>query len=56
MAAATILKNRKSPYLRNGLTDRHEIWHDDAVWPSWALWPLQFRKFKNPRWQRLGKV
>jgi len=23
----------KSPYLPNGLTVRHEIWHDDAVWP-----------------------
>jgi len=21
-------------YLLNGLTDRHEIWHDDAGWPS----------------------
>jgi len=33
MAAAAILKNRKtekSPYIRNGLTDRHEIWHDGA--------------------------
>ena len=23
-------KVEKSPYLRNGLTDRHEIWHDDS--------------------------
>jgi len=23
----------KSPYLRNSLTDRHEIWHTDAVGP-----------------------
>jgi len=23
-------KIEKSSYLRNGLTDRHEIWHDDA--------------------------
>jgi len=28
MAAAAVFE--KSPYLRNGLTDRHEIWHDDA--------------------------
>jgi len=25
-----ILKIEKWPYLGNGLTDRHEIWHDDA--------------------------
>jgi len=30
MAAAAILKMEKSPYLRNGLNNRHEIWHDDA--------------------------
>jgi len=24
-------KIEKSPYLSDGLTDRHEIWHDDAV-------------------------
>jgi len=23
----------KSPYLNNDLTDRPEIWHDDAFWP-----------------------
>jgi len=28
------------------LTDRHEIWHGDAVRASWAFWPLKFRKFK----------
>ena len=26
-------KIEKSPYLSNGLTDRHEIWDGDAVWP-----------------------
>jgi len=33
MAANAILKNPKSRYLGNGLTNRH-IWHDDAYWPS----------------------
>jgi len=28
--SATILKTVKSPYLSNGLTDRHQIWNDDA--------------------------
>jgi len=28
-----MLKNGKSPYLRNGLIDWHEIWHGDACWP-----------------------
>jgi len=46
------VKNRKSPYLSNGLTDLHEIWHDDACWPSSPFWPLKFQKFKNPRWRR----
>jgi len=44
---------KKSPYLGNGLTSRHEIWHDGgAVWPSWAFRPLKFQKFQNPRWRR----
>ena len=36
-------KIEKSPYLRNGLTDRHEIWHDDAGWPSWLFGLSDFR-------------
>jgi len=28
------LKIEKRSYLRNGLTDRHKVWHDDAYWPS----------------------
>jgi len=28
-----------------------EIWHGDAVWPSWAFRLLKFTKFENPRWQ-----
>jgi len=31
MPAAVILEIEKSPYLGNGLTDRHEIWQVDAV-------------------------
>jgi len=31
MEAAAMLKNPKSRYLDNGLTDRHEIWHGDAI-------------------------
>jgi len=31
MAAATMLKNPKSRHLGNGLTDRHDIWHGDAI-------------------------
>jgi len=27
---AAILKNNKSPYTSNGLTDWHQIWHDYA--------------------------
>ena len=31
MAAAAILKNRKSPYLCRGWSDFDEIWHTDAL-------------------------
>jgi len=31
MVAAAILKNPKSRYLDNGLTDRHKIWHGDTI-------------------------
>jgi len=31
MAAAAILKCLKMPYLTNGLTARHKIWHGDTV-------------------------
>jgi len=34
MSVATILKNREMPYLGNGMTDHHQIWHGDAIWPS----------------------
>jgi len=49
----------KWPYLSNGLTDLHEIWHysngltdqceiwhSDAHWPSETYWQLKFRTFK----------
>ena len=48
---AAILKNRKRPYLHNGLTDLHKIWHDDAFWPSEGYGQLKFPTFENPRWQ-----
>jgi len=31
---AAILKIEKSRYLGNGTTDRHEVWHAGAIWPS----------------------
>ena len=39
---------KKSPYLRNSLTDRHKIWHRDTLRPSWPFRPLKFPHFKNP--------
>ena len=39
-------------YLSRGSSDFDEIWHDDAVQPSWASWPLKIWNFKNPRWRR----
>ena len=53
MAAAAVTKNRKSPYLSNGLTDHREIWHGDAYWHT-DTYPhcrqLKIRPFKNPSW------
>ena len=34
----------KSPYLGRGSTDFDEIWHGDAVRPSWLFGPLQRSK------------
>jgi len=45
---AAILKNRKRPYPRNGLTDLHEIWHSDANWHCKAYWQLEFQTSENP--------
>jgi len=39
-----ILKNRKRPYLHNALTDLHQIWHDDAFWPSEGYGQLKLSK------------
>jgi len=33
------------------MTDINEIWHGNAVWPSWAFRLLKFTKFENPRWR-----
>jgi len=35
MAGPPSSKIEKSPYLSNGVTDRHENWHDGAFWQSW---------------------
>ena len=42
----------KSPYLGCVLTDFDQIWHGDALPPSWAVWPLKISNFKNPQWRR----
>ena len=43
MADSRHLKNRhKLPCFNNGLTDCHDIWHDDAFWPSVSYLPLKF--------------
>ena len=52
MAAVAILNNPKSRYLSNGLTDRHEIWHGDAVRPFSPFRPLKIWNFENIEWQR----
>ena len=44
MAAPPSWKIEKSPYLGRGLTDFDEIWHGDAVRPSWLFGPLQRSK------------
>ena len=51
MAAAAILKNRKSAILPE-LFDRFgEIWYGDAYWASEPDRKLKFLTFKNPRWR-----
>ena len=37
MAAAAILKNRKSPYLGRDWSDLDDIWHSEAARPSWRV-------------------
>jgi len=52
MVAATILKNPKSRYLHNGLTERHKIWHGDTIRYLWCVPQLEICNFKNPTWRR----
>jgi len=46
-------KNKKSPYLSDGLIDRHELLRDDDTHCN-TLWTvltvLKNQNFKNPRW------
>ena len=46
-------KNRKNGhnYLRNGLTDLHEIQHGDPHWTPEPDLRVNVRTFKNPRWR-----
>jgi len=46
---AAILRNRKRPHLRNGLTDLHKNWHNDVFWSSEWYGQLKFPTFENPR-------
>ena len=48
IARAAILKNPKSRYLDSGLTDRHEIWHGDAIRHLRCVSQLELCNFKNP--------
>ena len=52
MAAAAILKNRKIAISRPRFNRFDQIWHDDAVRPSWPPRPLKIWNFQNPRWRR----
>jgi len=45
-------KIENQPYLRNGLIDRHRIWHGDTYWASEPDWKLKFLTFKNTWWGR----
>jgi len=36
-----------SPYLSNGLTGRHKIWHPDTCWLSWPFRPWKIWNFEN---------
>ena len=45
MADGPHLEKSKRPYLRNGLSDLHKIWHDDAFQPSLGYGQLKFPTF-----------
>ena len=53
-----MLVNQKSPCLRNGLTDRHEIWHSDAHWLSEGYRQIKFRtlNIQDGVWPRSCKI
>jgi len=42
----------KWPYVRNGLTDQHKIWHGDVCRPSELYQQSTFQIFENPTWGR----
>jgi len=46
MAAAAILKNNKLPYVGRDWSDLVEIWHSEAVRPSWRVPPKKCKIFK----------
>ena len=46
MAAATILKNKKSSYLGRSFSDFNGIWQGDAVRPLWPFGLLQVWNLK----------
>jgi len=52
---AGILKNRKWPCLKNGWTDRLEVWHSDDTDPPNRIGSLNFFS-KNPRCQTAGRA
>ena len=51
MAAAAILKNRKSAISPERFTDLRQIWYDDAYLASEADMKLKFSTFKNSIWR-----
>jgi len=48
---AAILKNKKSPYLPNRLTDFDKIGHGNAFCPYAPVWVLKIYDFENLIWQ-----
>jgi len=46
MAAAVILKIKKSPYLGRDWSDLVEIWHSEAVRPFRRVRLLKYKNFK----------
>ena len=47
---AAILKIEKWRYLRNSLSDRHKLWHDNAHWPSEPDRPFENRNISATGW------